>query len=467
MFEIFEQEKIDGLASSLANTSIAYSLDIKLLSDEILADTKKWVATAGLEQPDLFYMDSILATVGWNLNDDIFLKDEVLAAKNTPVDKPFNMMHNQDDIIGHMTAARLLNSDYQLASDEDFEHIAVSSVIYKAWRDEEKKKEIDQTVAEILDGKWKVSMECLFSKFDYGLITPEGKQIIIARTPESSYLTKYLRAYKGPGTIQNNKIGRVLRNITFCGKGLVDNPGNPYSIIFNKSKKFFGANASLKELRMNELELTQAKLKEAEAELLSVKSEIQKAAEAKLTAAIAERDTVIKAKEEAIAGLQADLTKLSATLSEAKASLEATEAIKAEAVKGFQEAKAELEKIKAETVLASRKAALAKVVDADRAESLLVKFASASQEMFDELITTLSAFVPFKKKDEEEKKEDDTECAKKACAETIVADLAKAELDTDVAGHVAVASQTDNSLASIVGFLTQTSGNKSLYKGEK
>lgn len=483
MLELFEQEIKDGLSNCLANHSIAYTLDITSLKDETLADVKKWVATASIEQPDLFYMDSILATLGWNLNDDIFLKDEVFSARNTPVDKPFNKMHVQDDIIGHMTASRLLNSDYQVVEGQEFEHIAVSSVIYRAWRDDKKKEEIEKTIAQILEGKWKVSMECLFNKFDYGLITPEGKQIIVARTPETSYLTKYLRAYKGSGVINNNKIGRVLRNITFCGKGLVDDPGNPYSVIFNKSKKFFGAKASLKELRMNELEMAQAELAKIKAELTSAKAEAQKVAEAKLTAAIAERDEVIKTKNDAIAGLQTDINKLSETLSTTKANLETVESLKSEAVKALEDARAELNKIKTEAVVASRKAALAAIpsVAPERAESLLNKFASASDEMFNELVTTLAGLPPWMKKDEKKegkteaemmeekekcKKEKEESDAKAAAEAKVVADLAKAELDKDIAGH-STASKTDDALNSIVNFMVSNSKYKSLDKGDK
>ena len=50
-----------------------------------------------------------------------------------------------------------------------------------------------------------------------------------------SYLTKYLRAYGGQGEYDNYKIGRVLRNITFSGKGFVDKPANPDSVIFTKN----------------------------------------------------------------------------------------------------------------------------------------------------------------------------------------------------------------------------------------
>ncbi len=472
MLELYEQEKLDGInfAQSL---SIAYTLDLSLLKDETLAEVGKCVAMANkLDQPDLFYMDSILATLGWNLNDDIFLKSEVVAAKNTPVDKPFNKMHNQEDIIGHMTSSRLLDSDYNTSSDDDFEHIAVSSVIYRAWRDEEKKKDIDKTIAEILEGKWKVSMECLFDKFDYGLIKPDGSQIIIARTPETSHLTKYLRAYKGPGVVKDYRIGRVLRNITFCGKGLVDQPGNPYSIIFNSKIKFFGAKASLKELRMNELETAQAELKAIKTELESAKAEAQKVAEAKHQTAIAEKDTVIKEKDEAIANLREDLKKVNQALADAKTNLDNVETIKAEAIKGFESAKAELDKIKSDAAVASRKAALAAIkgMDTERAESLLAKFASASDEMFNELVSTLAGLPPWMDKDkekdkDEDKKKKDAEAEKKMAEckkdekEEVKADLAKAELDKHVDGH-AEAARTNDAMDSIVKYLSQHSKNK-------
>ena len=466
MFEIFERERLDGLESCLANTSIAYNLDVKVLQDEILAEAYKWSTTASYSQPDLFYLDSILATLGWNLNDDIFLKEEVIAAKDTPVDKPFNMMHQQEDIIGHMTASRLLDNKYAVASPDEFEHIAVSSVIYRAWRDEDKQKKIEQTIAEILDNKWKVSMECLFNRFDYGLITPEGKQIIVARTPETSYLTKYLRAYKGSGVVNNNKIGRVLRDITFCGKGLVDDPGNPYSIIFNKSQKFFGAKASnIKELRMNELEMLKAEIAKANAELNSAKADIQAAAEAQWQASIAERDEKIRVGNETIAALQSDIKKLTDNLTSTQASLEALEIVKAEAIRGFEAAKAELDKIKAESVLAARKAALSGLVQPEKLESLLAKFAGASDEMFNELVSTLAGMPPWMK-DKDEKKDDKEDKAKekkkKAAADKITADLAKAELDKEVPLHSEAAKKNDSDMKAIVDFLTAQSKYKSL-----
>ena len=79
-------------------------------------------------------------------------------------------------------------------------------------------------------------MECFFKGFDYGLFNSEtGEYKVLARNEETAFLTKYLRAYGGDGKHQNYKLGRVLRNITFSGKGFVDKPANPDSVIFTKN----------------------------------------------------------------------------------------------------------------------------------------------------------------------------------------------------------------------------------------
>jgi len=75
----------------------------------------------------------------------------------------------------------------------------------------------------------------MFKGFDYGLINEAtGEYKILSRSNQTSFLTKYLRSYGGTGKYDNYKIGRVLRNITFSGKGYVDKPANPDSIIFNR-----------------------------------------------------------------------------------------------------------------------------------------------------------------------------------------------------------------------------------------
>ena len=111
-------------------------------------------------------------------------------------------------------------------------------------------------IAEIEEGKWFVSMECLFPAFDYALQTSEGETKIIERNEASAFLTKHLRAYGGEGTYENYRIGRLLRNLAFSGKGLVSKPANPRSIFdkgenSDESKSQTLTISSVKEMNMS------------------------------------------------------------------------------------------------------------------------------------------------------------------------------------------------------------------------
>ena len=83
-----------------------------------------------------------------------------------------------------------------------------------------------------------VSMECIFHGFDYAVVDPTGNHHIIPRNDESAFLTSHLRSYGGTGSYQDHQVGRLLRNITFSGKGFVQKPANPESVIFEKSRTF-------------------------------------------------------------------------------------------------------------------------------------------------------------------------------------------------------------------------------------
>ncbi|MFX9552086.1 hypothetical protein ABTO49_21095, partial [Acinetobacter baumannii] len=86
-------------------------------------------------------------------------------------------------------------------------------------------------LAEIAEGKWFVSMECLFKGFDYALEAADGTTRVVARNETTAFLSKYLRCYGGSGTHGDSRIGRLMRNIVFSGKGLVRTPANPESVI--------------------------------------------------------------------------------------------------------------------------------------------------------------------------------------------------------------------------------------------
>ena len=244
-FKIFQKEIQDGVAEQVkAKSSVAYdsvATPYKPSQEEaeqfkILAGQS--IANSNTDQLDLYYLNSVLVSTGWNKNDDVFDLEQVWTARNTPEDKQFNFMHNEADIIGHITANMVIDHEgNEIPDDIPFEElpekfdIVTSAVLYNSWTTPELKQRMDAIIEEIEEGKWFVSMECLFNDFDYAAVSPEGQQVVIAREEASAFLTKHLRAYGGSGEYEGYKLGRVLKNISFSGKGLVSNPANPRSVI--------------------------------------------------------------------------------------------------------------------------------------------------------------------------------------------------------------------------------------------
>lgn len=291
--EIYQQEIDDGLSEILsAKASIVYAS--QLFHDPSINSKNSRLnikALAGIEDKDLYYTQSILVSTSWNKNDDIFDKAEVWAARNTPEDKPTNLEHDESIIVGHITSNWPITVDGELMEENttienlpDKFHILTGSVIYTGFTDDTLKNRTAQLINEIKSGNKYVSMECFFSGFDYGVIdktTAEYK--ILPRNNETAFLTKHLRAYGGLGEHQNYKIGRVLRNITFSGKGFVSKPANPDSVIFTEDSINFHNNVQKIELNKEKNEAfsevgvfsNQANLKE---NIMSVETENQEVA---------------------------------------------------------------------------------------------------------------------------------------------------------------------------------------------
>lgn len=254
---LYKAERDAGLAEQVfAKSSVAYvspAFAEKCPAKELalsLSAIKNRATAVNKDQMDLFYLKDILVSTGWNLNDDVFTRQQTWSARNTAEDKQFNLGHNQKEIIGHMTSqysidckGEALASDLTIDELPDKFHIVSSSVIYRFWPDADYMKKINQIIAEIEEqtddkAKWFVSMEALFDDFDYALMDSKGKQTVIPRTEASAFLTKHLRTYGGKGVYNDYKVGRVLKNIVFSGKGLVENPANPESVIFNDTTPF-------------------------------------------------------------------------------------------------------------------------------------------------------------------------------------------------------------------------------------
>lgn len=249
---LYKAEIEAGLSDKiLSNNSVNFCSKAELtntfpISNKTLAHLSK----ASIKDGDLHYLKSILCTTGWNKNDEVFLPLETWVSRNTAEDKPLNYEHDCGNIVGHITDGQPVDFDFKpinqsLSAEEipsDF-HILTGSVLYKFWDKPELQERMDKILAEIPKDLWFVSLEAIFSSFDYAMKSDSGEQKIISRNEKTAFLTKHLRAYGGTGKYDGYRIGRILRNFTFCGKGLVRNPANPNSIIIKEEVEKFVANS--------------------------------------------------------------------------------------------------------------------------------------------------------------------------------------------------------------------------------
>lgn len=395
---VFQKEIDSGIAEQIKNdNTVAFIASCRL--NKKLEEIIK--ATADLEDYigdfDLYPFESVLCSTGRNENDDIFLKEELWKAKNTAVGKKINFMHNETDIIGHMVSTRALdiegNNLSYLLPDEDVPNqfdLVSCGLLYKIWDDPKLQERMDSLIAGMETGNWYVSMECLFPTFDYGIISAAGQQYVIPRNEETAMLSKYLRRYGGSGKYENYSIGRILRNLTFSGKGIVDNPANKRSVILNTVSQFMGTAASLDIFNVTEniimdpvLTVSKEKYEALADEVKNLKAEAKVAAEKAVQAQI---DTA-KAK---VTQLESEL---SASKEVTKANEDKVKTLTAEATAlndKYSKAIEELAKVHKENLKAKRLAMFAEVdILPAKAQELVDKFIDASEDMFNELVTAM------------------------------------------------------------------------------
>lgn len=441
--KIYKQEIVDGLEQALASANtIAYcALAEKYVPTDIEKSTAQQLCkTEALQegnkdQIDLFYMKSILVSTGWNKNDDVFDPQELWNARNTPEDKPFNFMHNEKDIIGHITGNVVVDySGNEISEDTtavpgEF-NILTTSVIYTSWSDAEQRERMNKIIAEIEEGKWYVSMECLFPNFDYALIDDSGRANVIQRTEASAFLTKHLRSYGGTGKYQNYQVGRLLRNLSFSGKGLVSKPANPRSIIlegnqfFDESKAFALEINTLKENDMSDnlnqqISDLQKELAEAKAANDALKNELATSKTAEFEDTIKNLETAVEAKATEVA-----------ELTEAAKHKEDEMKSKEEKMKKMEEEMAsmheELAMMKKKEAMMKRKAELEEAgLDAEEASATVTDFEDADDETFAKVVALMKKKAT--KNYKEEAKEETTKAESKVEDEEVDSSEASAE----------------------------------------
>jgi len=491
--QIYAQEIKDGLAEQIqANASVSYA-SVVTPSSASSHNIKHIKALASVGDDDLYYVQSILVTSSWNKNDDIFDKEEVWAAKNTPEDKPTNLNHDENTIIGHITSnwpitddGLLIDPDTPIENLPDKFHILTGSVVYKAYISEELKSRTLALIDEIENGTKYVSMECFFKGFDYGLLDKSsGTYKILARNEDTSHLTKYLRAYGGLGEHENYKIGRVLRHITFSGKGYVDKPANPDSIILNGinsintkktlsvqsdndttiknvEKNHFSTNSGVIanntdsiHTETNQMSEEANQMSQLEASLQAKENDLQLAL-SKLTQCEAEAAEKMKYKDEEMKNKEEEMKKMKASYDEL------SEAVAAYKMKEEEMAKKEKKNKRMASLLEAG-------IELTEAESTIDRFETVDDATFDAMTSLLAAQKTKKEtKTEDPKKEkaseDNVVTASEVADESL---LDNAEEDTS-AIDLAVGGSDDSqesTRAALIDFVYSRLGKK-LNKGE-
>lgn len=393
--KIHKQEIKDGIAELVkANASIAICSEVAPYSPTDLEIAHTKAIAENIDQTDLYYLKAVLASVGWNKNDDVFDRAETWNARTSPEDKQFNYMHDEKDIIGHITSAYIadelgnrvddINDSNQLPQYFD---VVMGSVLYKSWSDTALRARMQNIIDEIENGDtWHVSMECLFPAFDYAMIDSNGGTKIVKREEGSAFLTKHLRAYGGSGEYNGYKVGRLLRNFSFSGVGLVKKPANPRSVILNKTKS--------EEINMQEdLEVLKAELAEAKAATEKMKEEMKKKMEdtkAETEVTVADLLSKLSDAQEALAAEKTEKEKMAEEMKKMKEKASMDEE--------------ELQKMKKEKMMMKRKAQLAEAGFAEaELDETLSKFESLADEMFDTVVAALKGKQPPAEKKEGEK----------------------------------------------------------------
>ena len=312
-----------------------------------------------------------------------------------------------------------------------------------------------------------------------------------------------MRSYGGLGEHENYKIGRVLRNITFSGKGFVDRPANQDSIIFTKNllsetdnKKSNSCTLEKKEeIIKSGVFITQANTN-SENTIMSSKEKVTVAEEIELTVS----DDVVYTKEASdsiqakIAGLaSANLEMEDEMAQAAKKTKEQIKKMQEEMDKMEDDSEAAIQAIRLELDTANsiietyraaeaammkkeknmlRKASLVdKGLDAEIVASILEKFDAMEDEAFDAMTFLFAAGLPpwlekYKKEKDGTKKEDPKkEDPKKKASEdnSDISVLENVEVEDSVSLSVSeesAESSLNSTRAALVEFVYSKLGNK-------
>lgn len=389
--KIYPQEIEDGISEGLAKAS---TFEIPIRHD--------FFSKASLDN-NLYPIKSVLVSTGWNKNDDVFDKYEVWKSRKSAVNQKIDFEHDELTIIGHITSAFAFSDDGPISDDIPFDdipdkyHILTEGYLYTYWQSEARQLLINQIIAEIPDDKWFVSMECVFDDFDYA-VKKDGKSWVLRRNETTAFLSKHLRIYKGTGEYEGYKVGRLLRDFSFSGKGIVSRPANPDSVIldpedFESTEINFVDFANSSVCKVNEendmsdvnVELVEAKNRIKELESALANKDIEKH-----VAIATELGDTVKSLESQLATASCEKDTLAEKLSATEIALQSLQAELAEAKKQSEAATKEKEEMAKKAKCSQRAMKLVEAgISEEEANDKANKFIDVAEEIFDEYVVAV------------------------------------------------------------------------------
>lgn len=423
--KIYIQELLDGIAekirteasikshlllqtvrSSQANRNVMSpdNREMRPKMDDIESEDVEEPSELEIEEPlgldpDLYPLKTVLVSSGWNKNDDVFAVEELYKSKNTPIHKKIDFQHDELIIIGHISESYLVDKSGNVLNvpmEEMPEEcdIITEGFLYTLWQDPERTHLINSIIAGIPEDKWFVSMECFFDNFDYA-IKKDGKTWVLQRNEETAFLTKHLRAYGGTGEYEGYRVGRLIKDLIFSGKGIVENPANPDSVFLEVES--FSTKNELSNFNFQESSVyihkeepdmdLEKKLAEAEKTIAEQKSAIDeltaKLAKENASASEIEKKTLEVKLETAKAEIETYQNKFTVT----EQALENLKNELAEAKKEIEAAQKEKEEMAKKAKSAIRASKLVEAgLSEDEAKTQAEKWIDISEEYFDDYV---------------------------------------------------------------------------------
>jgi len=212
-------------------------------SDNLKKEVASIVNFPEHKTPDMLFFSGIFVSSGENLNKAYFLPSELVKAHKTIANKPLDMEHLEEEIVGHIYScafvdrkgdkldiADLASLNTSELEDMDID-VMIAGILYKS--------RFPELAEEVENDKWKLSMETYFQDYDVKI----GNMILSKKEAEAlglasdSVMGRVARVLRKGKEVAKGQVTRVLKELLFSGCGLVKNPANPRSIILETANK--------------------------------------------------------------------------------------------------------------------------------------------------------------------------------------------------------------------------------------